>query len=436
MEDATTFRPQLEEELARLQSVREGVVAEHGPDAESEQLGELSSFDQHPADIGSEVFEREKDYSVVLQLDEQIGEVQAAIQRIDEGAYGSCERCGRPIARERLAAIPWTRLCLEHSRENQVGMDATSPTSRSRDEGRSTVELDEQDEDLMEIRAVLDESDRVDATYIRLATSNDAVVLRGSVATAEEATAAEILVSEYAADVINELRVDRGLREGAVDPIATEPATPPADEVLVGDVDMLAGPDAAVTDDLSVALEENEPWDPPDEPSLAPTVAEYRGDLSFGDGGPLDEEQALDERGMDETDMSAADLSQEDLEAAAHGATVPSLDPEAVAPGATDATEPRSVDPFGYSPPEGADEMPDRVPGTSAGHGAVGESTQGGGSVGSVPATETGASGADTAAADPVRAGTGGTMTDSGTARGPEAKDDPAIREDFPERSP
>ncbi len=432
MEDVAKHRTRLEEELARLQALRDEVVAEHGADAsESEQLGELSSFDQHQADVASEVFEREKDYSIILQLEDEIGEVRAAIARIDDGTYGRCERCGGDISAERLEAIPWTRFCVAHSQEAEVGMEPTGSAARSRDDGVD-VTSGESDEDLVEIRAMLDESDRIDATRIQLSSAGDAILLRGSVATADEAKAAEILVSEYAGDVINELRIDRGLREGIVEPVAAERATPPSDEVLVGDVEMLAGPDAAVTDDLSVALEENEPWNPPDEPSLAPTAAEYGGELSFGDGGPLDEDEASV---GDDAGVAAADLSHEELTAAADGATVPSVDPERVAPDATDAREPRSVDAFGYAPPEGVDAMVERVPGTSGGHGAMAESTEGGGSIGSVAATETGATGADTAAADPARAGTGGSMTDSGTSRGPEAKDDPAIREDFPQDS-
>lgn len=63
----------------------------------------------------------------------------------------------------------------------------------------------------------------------------------------------------------------------ADDPMDTEPASPAGDEVLIGSTDMLAGPDAAPTEDLAEALDENEPWSPPDVPQLAPTATEQRG---------------------------------------------------------------------------------------------------------------------------------------------------------------
>ena len=104
----------LRHEKTRLETLRDEVLSEHGDgSAEADALGELSTFDQHQADVGSEVFEREKDLSIVQHIDEQIEEVEAAIARLDDGTYGTCERCGKPIAEERLDAIPWARLCLE-----------------------------------------------------------------------------------------------------------------------------------------------------------------------------------------------------------------------------------------------------------------------------------------------------------------------------------
>ena len=285
-------------------------------------------------------------------------------------------------------------------------------------------------DDVAEISVALEESDRVDHSRIAVEAADDAIVLRGAVATTDAAHVAEIIASEYTDNVINELRIDRGLREGTAEATPGEAASPRDDEVLVGATDMLAGPEAEITSDMSTALEENQPWDPPDEPSLAPSVPEYGGDVSFGDGGPIENEDvATDE--ADRAEYSAADLSKEELEAAARGATVPSLPPEDL--GAPEAEpHPLGVDDSTVYPPEKADDWPSRVPGASGGVGAVGEVDQAGGSVGGTPATETGSVGADTRNADPVRSATGGSMTDSGTSRGPESRDDAAVREDFP----
>lgn len=296
---------------------------------------------------------------------------------------------------------------------------ATTPTGPVADVG-----------DVDEIREALDSSDKVDASRIEVSVDGTSVVLRGSVADSSQGHLAELVVGRYTSDVRNELRVDAGFREGADEPVATEEAIPAEGEVLVGSTDMLSGPDSEITSDVSRALEESEPWDPPDEPSLASTPAELRGTSGFGDGGAVDE--VSDEAAADDL-PAAADLTQQDLVASAAGAAPPSLDETAVP--ARDVAEPDPVglDPLGHEPPEGADEFPPRVPGTEAGIGGVGEGTAGGGSISGVPATETGALGADTASADPARS-TGGTMSDAGTDRGPQSREDPALREDFPDR--
>ena len=287
-------------------------------------------------------------------------------------------------------------------------------------------------DDLEVIRQALEESERVDARRVELVAEGDTVVLRGSVAEPEEADAVALLVERYADDVVNELRVDESLREGIVEPQDRERVTPVENEVLVGSTDMLAGPDSDITADVARALEENEPWDPPDEPSLAPVQEEYAGATSPGDGGATEDLAEEGEREIARSEYAAADLTQEELEAAARGATLPSLDPESVAVPAEAQPDPAGVDQLGRTPPEGADDFPPRVPGTEPGPGATGEGTAGGGGISGEPATETGSVGGDTASADPARA-TGGSMSDAGTNRGPQSREDPPLREDFPD---
>jgi hypothetical protein len=130
------------------------------------------------------------------------------------------------------------------------------------------------------IRERLRVSTRVGDERIQVAARDDDVVLLGAVASPEEATVAAQLAEQYANAVVNELQVDRGLREGVEEPAEGEPATPADDEVLVGSTDMPAGPDASATGDLDEALEENQPWQPPDVPQLAPTRTEERGGVS------------------------------------------------------------------------------------------------------------------------------------------------------------
>ena len=108
-------RQRLDDERARLEGVRATFADEHLHDeTESENLSELSGLDQHQADTGTETFEREKDLSILEQIEAELADVEHALKRLDDGTYGTCEVDGKPIPEERLEAMPATRFCLEH----------------------------------------------------------------------------------------------------------------------------------------------------------------------------------------------------------------------------------------------------------------------------------------------------------------------------------
>ena len=73
---------------------------------------ELTSVDQHPADAGSDTFERSKDLAILERTQRQLADVERALQLLAQGGYGLCEACGKPIGSARLAARPAARLCL------------------------------------------------------------------------------------------------------------------------------------------------------------------------------------------------------------------------------------------------------------------------------------------------------------------------------------
>jgi DnaK suppressor protein len=108
-----TARAHLEQERARLEAVRASFDIDHLSDeTETESLGELSGVDQHQADIGTETFEREKDISILEQVAAELHDVELALRRLDDGTYGRCEACGKPIDDARLDARPAARLCV------------------------------------------------------------------------------------------------------------------------------------------------------------------------------------------------------------------------------------------------------------------------------------------------------------------------------------
>jgi DnaK suppressor protein len=110
--DPDNARRRLEAEHTRLEEVREsldGISAE----SEEESLSELSSSDQHQADVGTETFDRERDASILEQVEAELADVVHALKRLDDGTYGTCEACGKPIGEERLEALPAARFCIE-----------------------------------------------------------------------------------------------------------------------------------------------------------------------------------------------------------------------------------------------------------------------------------------------------------------------------------
>jgi len=80
-----------------------------------DSLGELSNVDNHPADQGSEWFERGKDLALAEHLQREIADLERALQAMEEGRYGRCVVCRRPIPMERLEAMPTAMTCVEHA---------------------------------------------------------------------------------------------------------------------------------------------------------------------------------------------------------------------------------------------------------------------------------------------------------------------------------
>lgn len=107
----------LDHELAeRQRRLEEGLLP-----GQRESLQELSAYDNHPADLGSEVFERSKDLALRESLKLRREAVREALARLEAGDYGYCRRCGKPIEEERLEALPETPWCADCRRVVESG---------------------------------------------------------------------------------------------------------------------------------------------------------------------------------------------------------------------------------------------------------------------------------------------------------------------------
>ena len=104
----------LEAERGRLEELRQGFESEHlQSESESENLSELSTAAQHQADLGTETFNRERDLSILEQVEAELADVTHALARLESGTYGTCEACGKSIDDARLEALPATRFCVD-----------------------------------------------------------------------------------------------------------------------------------------------------------------------------------------------------------------------------------------------------------------------------------------------------------------------------------
>jgi RNA polymerase-binding transcription factor DksA len=114
------FRKPLLEEKGRLSAALEYLHAEN-PGAEEDQALELSSLEEHLAEAGSVTLDREMDYSLEEVVQDRLTAIKEALERIEQESFGLCVSCGAPISSERLAAVPWTRLCINCKRLEERG---------------------------------------------------------------------------------------------------------------------------------------------------------------------------------------------------------------------------------------------------------------------------------------------------------------------------
>ena len=113
-------RQHLSIEHERLERLRTSLENDHLHDESEEDDDMRSRVYQHPADSASDAFEREKEFSILEQVQAELAAVDRALHRLDEGTYGTCELCGDSISDERLAVMPAARFCVGHQADAEV----------------------------------------------------------------------------------------------------------------------------------------------------------------------------------------------------------------------------------------------------------------------------------------------------------------------------
>jgi RNA polymerase-binding transcription factor len=117
--DVNRFRDLLQEERRRVLDAIEYLQKENPGSIEDETDDETT--DNHLAETATVTLDREIDYTLEENSEHVLSSIEGALARIDEGTYGTCLNCGRPIAEERLAAIPWATSCIDCKRLEERG---------------------------------------------------------------------------------------------------------------------------------------------------------------------------------------------------------------------------------------------------------------------------------------------------------------------------
>jgi DnaK suppressor protein len=112
--DTEHYRKRLLEERQRVQEAID-YLHEENPGSLEDETQEIQS-DNHPGDMATATLDREIDYTLEENSGNVLREIEAALERIDEGSFGICAACGKPIEPERLEHLPWATLCAGDAR--------------------------------------------------------------------------------------------------------------------------------------------------------------------------------------------------------------------------------------------------------------------------------------------------------------------------------
>jgi len=94
---------------------------DNGYSFQSEQRpGELSNYDNHPAELGTDLFQLEMNNALLVHERNQLNDVEDALKKISRNEYGKCELCNNEISEERLEVVPQARLCIDCENSKQV----------------------------------------------------------------------------------------------------------------------------------------------------------------------------------------------------------------------------------------------------------------------------------------------------------------------------
>ena len=114
------FRAALLEERKRVEAAIQNLHDEN-PGSLAEDAGEETAYDNHLADTATETYDRELDYTLEENSERLLSAIDGALERIEDGTFGTCRTCGRAIDPARLEALPYTTQCIDCKRKEERG---------------------------------------------------------------------------------------------------------------------------------------------------------------------------------------------------------------------------------------------------------------------------------------------------------------------------
>jgi RNA polymerase-binding transcription factor DksA len=126
------FRQKLVQLLDRVRPDVQALTDQACSPASGQGATELSNVPMHLGDAGTDEYLHELNATLLENEGFVLAETRAALDRIDDGSYGNCGRCGQDIALERLRAVPYARYCIRCAAaadQPQVNLNVGRPRS-------------------------------------------------------------------------------------------------------------------------------------------------------------------------------------------------------------------------------------------------------------------------------------------------------------------
>ena len=119
-EDRERFKGMLLETRAQLSGNVNHMESEALRNSGQNASGDLSNMPMHMADVGSDNYEKEFTIELIQTEEAELRQIDEALLRIEDDTFGECEACGKRIPKERLKVIPYTTMCVNCKKEEEI----------------------------------------------------------------------------------------------------------------------------------------------------------------------------------------------------------------------------------------------------------------------------------------------------------------------------